>query len=165
MLFLLRAKTNLLFVFLVHSELFRLLFLVSNKYSCLNVGLFLMKMRAWCLVSPEYFNCVITVDKIKKPSKEFLLWCKGIDSISAAAGMQVWSPAQGSGLRIWHCYSCGLGRNSGSDSIPAQKLHKPQGGQKRGREKSIVVIIINEIYEVMHLKVKESMAFLSWLSG
>ena len=35
-------------------------FLVSNKYSSLNVRLFPMKMRKWCLLSPGYFNCVIT---------------------------------------------------------------------------------------------------------
>ena len=38
--------------------------------------------------------------------------------IKVPAGVQVPSPAQCTGLRIWHCYRCGMGCSCGSDLIP-----------------------------------------------
>lgn len=37
-----------------------------------------------------------------------------------SVGTKVQSPAKHSGLRIWHCHSCSLGQNCGSDLIPGQ---------------------------------------------
>ena len=48
---------------------------------------------------------------------------------------QVQSPTQHSGLRIWCCRSCGLGRNCSSDVIPAQELQMHKGKQKWGEKK------------------------------
>ena len=41
------------------------------------------------------------------------------------------SPAQFSGLRIWHCHSCGVGCNCSSDSIPGLGLSMCRGGEER----------------------------------
>ena len=57
-------------------------------------------------------------------------WCLG------SAGKQVCSLAWHSELRIWHCHSCGLGGDCGSDLIPGPGvLHMPWGGQKLKKKK------------------------------
>lgn len=53
----------------------------------------------------------------KKGKLELLLWCNGIDGVSAAARTQVPSLAQHNRLRIQHCYSCGIGCSCISHSI------------------------------------------------
>ena len=52
-----------------------------------------------------------------------------------SAGMQVWTPARHSGLRIWCCCSCDLGQNCGSDLIPGPGLHMPPGSKKKKKKK------------------------------
>ena len=46
-----------------------------------------------------------------------------------SARMQVQSLAWHSGLRIWHCHSCGVGCNCGSDLIPS--LGQPRKKKKK----------------------------------
>ena len=69
------------------------------------------------------------------PSKEFLLWRKGISSISAAPGPG-WrfNPLNG-GLRIWHCHSFGVGRNSSLDTFPGLGTPYTSGWSKKKRGK------------------------------
>ena len=47
---------------------------------------------------------------------------------------QLQSPAQHSELRIWHCHSCSIGHNCGSDLIPG--LGNPYAvGQSKKKKK------------------------------
>ena len=46
---------------------------------------------------------------------EFPLWLNRLMTQFVFVEAPVWSPAQGSGLRMWHCCSCGVGHSSGSD--------------------------------------------------
>ena len=59
-----------------------------------------------------------------------------------STGTQVQTPARHSGLRIWHCCSCGIGRNTPSELIPGPvtpcaagwlKRKKKGGGIRQGR--------------------------------
>ena len=52
-----------------------------------------------------------------------------------SAGMKVQSLAQHSGLRIWHCHSCGLGRNCCSDLIPVPGTPCASGWPKMKKQK------------------------------
>ena len=49
-------------------------------------------------------------------------------------GMQVRSPAQHSGLRIWRCHSCGIVCNCGLDLIPVLGTPYATGWPKRKKE-------------------------------
>ena len=80
----------------VHSPSWRLL-------NPLNSGLYTMRL-VWSLYAPEgKQKCNISIILIFKkfPVWEYTLWCNGISSIGRAR-LQVQSPAQHSGLRIWH---------------------------------------------------------------
>lgn len=59
-------------------------------------------------------------ETLKKEVAEFSLWCNEIDGVSAVAETWVRSLVQKSGLRSQWCQSCGVGCNSGSDSIPSR---------------------------------------------
>ena len=52
-----------------------------------------------------------------------------------SAGLQVQSPAQYSGLGIWHCHSCSLGHNSGLDLIPGPGTPYATGQPKMKKKK------------------------------
>ena len=56
-------------------------------------------------------------------------WCVG------RAGMQVLSPVLHSGLRIWHCCSCSLGGDCGSDLIPSRGTPYAMGQPKKKKKK------------------------------
>ena len=46
-------------------------------------------------------------------------WVKNLTAAAqVAAEVQVQFPGRGSGLKFWHCHTCGIGHNCGSDSIP-----------------------------------------------
>ena len=49
-----------------------------------------------------------------------------------SAETPVWSPAWHSGLRSWHCYSFGLGRDCGSDLVPGLETPYAVGQPKLG---------------------------------
>ena len=51
------------------------------------------------------------------------------------AGMQVPYSAQRSGLRTWHCHSCSLGCNRGSDLIPGLGTPYAAGWPKKRKER------------------------------
>ena len=48
----------------------------------------------------------------------FPLWHNRIGGVSGALGSRFDSLARHNGLRIWHCHSCSLGQNCGSNLIP-----------------------------------------------
>ena len=50
---------------------------------------------------------------------EFPLWHSGLMIQLVSKEVLVQSPALSSGLRIWHCCSCGTGHSSGLDLIPS----------------------------------------------
>ena len=52
-----------------------------------------------------------------------------------SAEAQVRSLALHSELRIWHCHSCGLGHDCGSDLIPGQGTPYAIRSQKRQKKK------------------------------
>ena len=52
-----------------------------------------------------------------------------------SARMQVQSPAQHIGLRIWHCCSCSLGHNYGLDLIPGLGPARAAGWPKKKEKK------------------------------
>ena len=59
-------------------------------------------------------------------------------------GMQVQSPAQHSGLRIWRCGSCSLGCNDGSDLIPGPGTPYAVGQPKKGEKKKSSFLNVTE---------------------
>ena len=63
------------------------------------------------------------------PVAQWDQWCLG------STGMQVQFPGQHSGLRIWHCHSCSLGHNCGSDLIPGQGIPHATGQSKKKKKR------------------------------
>ena len=55
----------------------------------------------------------------KYPVWEFPLWLTGLRTRLVSMKMWVQSLALLSGLRIWHCYGCGVGFSCSSDSTPS----------------------------------------------
>ena len=72
---------------------------------------------------------------------EFLLWCNGIGSISASAGL-IPGQVQCSGLRIQHCHSCGIGHSFSSDSIPG--LGNPHALGWPKRKKMFLIAMLSQ---------------------
>ena len=58
-------------------------------------------------------------------------WCLG------SPEMQVRYPALHSGLKIWHCCSCSLGGDCGSDLIPGSGAPYATGWPEMGKKKKI----------------------------
>lgn len=52
-------------------------------------------------------------------------------------GVQVLSLARHSGLRIWHCHTCGFGHNCGSDLIPGPGTPYTMGWPKKKKKKKL----------------------------
>ena len=68
-----------------------------------------------------------------------------------STGTQVHSPAQHSGLRIWHCRSCGLGRNCAWALIPSLGTPYAMSGQKRKINKlELHELLLNIEYIFLH---------------
>ena len=61
-----------------------------------------------------------------------------------STGMQVGSPAQGNGLRIRRCRSCGLGHNCDLDLIPSLGTPYTLGWPKK-KKKIAHIVQINQI--------------------
>ena len=70
--------------------------------------------------------------------REFPLCYSGLVIQLVFVEVLVWSLACHSGLRIWHCCSCGVGCSSSSDSIPGLGISIHHGwGPKREKKKGI----------------------------
>ena len=62
---------------------------------------------------------------------------------TGSVGTQVQSRAQQSGLRIWHCLSCSLVHNYGSDLSPGQGNPYAVGWPKMKKKKKIKTKLTN----------------------
>ena len=67
-----------------------------------------------------------------------------------SAGTQVQSPAWDSGLRIWHCCSCGLGRSYSLDLIPGPGIPYAAGGPKE-KKVSKLSLLTDEYTKVWYI--------------
>ena len=73
--------------------------------------------------------------------------------------MWVWSPAWCSGLRIWHCHSCGLGQNSGLNLIPGLGTPSAMGcppPKEKKRKKNTIDLISLQIISLSRLYLPDS---------
>ena len=100
-----------------------------NPSDMVNESLFILYCRR-----KKFISCK------KKKIGEFLLWCNGIGSVSAAAGHRFWSPVQYSVLRIWRCcrsisHSCGLDLTPGLGTPYASEQPKRK---KKKKENTIL---------------------------
>ena len=82
---------------------------------------------------------------------EFLLWCSGLMTPLVSMEAPVWSPALCSWLRVQHCHSCGVSRNSGSDSIPFLWISTCHRGVAEKEKKCIFHFLVckEEFYTYM----------------
>ena len=102
-------------------------------------------------------------------SKAAISVCKGGPAVAQwdwqhpwRTKMQVQSQAWHSVLRVWHCLSCGISRNCGSDLTPGPRTPHAVGRPKKKKKKSVCNFCINLNCRLIWVNNKECNCWITW---
>ena len=138
---------------ILHLEIYNLF---EHSFIIWHIGYFLILLLSrvceehLCNMVSVFF-LIICFDKFPE-IEEFPLWCSGLMIWLVSVEALVPSPAWHSGLRIQCCYSCGVGRSCGLDSISDLETSICRGGgwkrrKKREKEKRWLLPRVSPLHE------------------